>query len=219
MAMTAHEGKLYVANSGGGNIVVLDPQGTVEDVITPQVVPGEDDLRPIGIDIGPNGDIFLSDADNHRVLHLDAVGQEVAAMGSGVRDSGQYGFNTPGGLSLDSTGNLYVVDMLNYEVKKYSPTGQFLLSAGEAGDTEGTFSRPKGVAVDSDGRIFVSDTLLVAVEVFGADGSYLGFVGRRDPEDKESAPLFAAPHGLKVIGDTLYVMDRFAGLFAFRIEG
>ncbi len=219
MAMTAHQGKLYVANSGGGNVIVLDPQGTVEGVITPQVPPAERPLRPIGIAVGPGGHIFLSDPDNHRILHLDAEGQLVATLGTGKRDSGEYGFNTPGGLWLDAQGNLYVVDMLNYTVKKYSPSGQFLLSVGEAGDTEGTFSRPKAVTVDSQGRIFVSDTLLVAVEVFGSDGLYVGFVGRKNPEDKQSESLFQAPHGLKVVGDTLYVIDRFAGLFAFRLEG
>lgn len=219
MAMAAHEGKLYVANSGGGNVIVLNLQGAVERVISPQVPEGEHPLRPIGIAVAPNGHIFLSDPDNHRVLHLDGEGRLVATVGSGKRDSGEYGFNTPGGLPLDGEGNLYVVDMLNFTVKKYSPAGQFLLSVGEAGDIEATFSRPKAVAVDANGRILVSDTLLVAVQVFGADGLYGGFIGRKNPADKQSESLFQAPHGLKVIGDTLYVVDRFAGLFAFRLRG
>ncbi|HKZ51599.1 MAG TPA: NHL repeat-containing protein, partial [Dehalococcoidia bacterium] len=196
MAMTAYQGKLYVANSGGGNVIVVNPNGTVERVVAPQVAPGQRPLRPIGIAVAPNGHIFLSDPDNHRVLHLDGEGQAVSSIGSGKRDAGEYGFNTPGGLSLDAEGNLYVVDMLNYTVKKYSPSGQFLLKMGEAGDTEGTFSRPKAIVVDAGGRIFVSDTLLVAVEVFGADGIYVGFVGRKNPEDKKSESLFQAPHGL-----------------------
>jgi sugar lactone lactonase YvrE len=217
MAMTAHEGKLYVSNSGGGNIIVLDPDGSVEDVITPQISPAERSLRPIGIAITPNDYIFLSDPDNHRVLLLDEEGRLVSSLGSGTRDSGEYGFNTPGGLSLDAEGNLYVVDMLNYTVKKYSPADQFLLSVGEPGDTEGTFSRPKVVAVDGDGRIFVSDTLLVSVAVFDSDGNYLGFIGREDPEDRQSASIFQAPHGMEVADETLYVVDRFAGVFAFQL--
>lgn len=219
MAMTAHEGKLYVANSGSGNVIVLDPDGVVEDVITPQVAPAEHPLRPIGITIARNGHIFLSDPDNHRILHLDQEGRAVSTLGSGTRDSGEYGFNAPGGLSLDAQGDLYVVDMLNYAVKKYSPSGEFLLKVGEAGDTEGAFSRPKAVAVDAYGRIFVSDTLLVAVEVFNSDSVYEGFIGRVNPQEKQSESMFQAPHGLKIIGDTLYVVDRFAGLFAFRLPG
>ena len=219
MAMTAYEGKLYVANSGSGNVIVLDPDGVVEDVITPQVDPTEHPLRPIGITIARNGHIFLSDPDNHRILHLDQEGRTVSTLGSGIRDSGDYGFNAPGGLSLDAQGDLYVVDMLNYAVKKYSPSGEFLLEVGEAGDTEGAFSRPKAVAVDAYGRIFVSDTLLVAVEVFNSDSVYEGFIGRVNPQEKQSESMFQAPHGLKIVGDTLYVVDRFAGLFAFRLPG
>lgn len=217
MAITAYDGMLYVANSGGGNVIVLDPEGVVERVISPQVAPAEHPLRPIGIAVARNGHIFLSDPDNHRILHLDEEGALVSSLGSGARDSGEYGLNTPGGLSLDARGNLYVVDMLNYAMKKYSPSGKFLLQVGEAGDTEGTFSRPKAVAVDTDGRIFVSDTLQVAVEVFASDGRYAGFIGRHNPEDRRSDSIFQAPHGLKIVGDTLYVVDRFAGLFAFEL--
>ncbi len=218
MAMTVHGGQLYVANSGAGNVIVLDPEGVVEEVITPKVAPAASPLRPIGIAVGDNGDIFLSDPDNHRTLRLDEDGSLVSTIGSGTRDSGEYGFNAPAGLFLDADGNLYVVDVLNYSVKKYSPSGEFLLSIGEAGDTEGAFSRPKAVAVDAKGRLFVSDTLLVAVEVFEPDGIFAGFIGRRNAEDKRSESIFQAPHGLKIDGDTLYVVDRFAGLFALRLQ-
>jgi DNA-binding beta-propeller fold protein YncE len=218
MSLTAYEGKLYVANSGAGNIIVLTTEGVVDRVITPNVEPAERSLRPLGIVVGRDGDIFISDPDNHRVLHLDNDGGLVSTLGSGVRDSGEYGFNTPGGLFLDDKGNLYVVDILNYSVKKYSPSEKFLSSVGEAGDTEGAFSRPKAVAVDGEGRMFVSDTLLVAIEVFESDGVYLGFIGRRNPEDKQSESIFQAPHGLKIDGDTLYVVDRFGGLFALQLQ-
>lgn len=217
MAMTAHGDKLYVANSDDGNVIVLNTEGAVERVITAEVEPAERDLRPIGIAVGGDGSIYLSDPDNHRVLHLDEEGSKLSILGSATRGSGEYGFNTPGGLFLDDQGNLYVVDMLNYSIKKYSPSGEFLFSVGEAGDTDGTFSRPKAVAVDAEGRIFVSDTLLVAVEVFDAEGTYLGFIGRENPDDKESESMFMAPHGLKVVGDTLYAVDRFAGLFALHL--
>jgi DNA-binding beta-propeller fold protein YncE len=219
MAMAAHGDKLYVANSDDGNVIVLNTEGAVEGVITAEVEPAEHDLRPIGIAVGGDGSIYLSDPDNHRVLHLDKEGRQVSILGSGTRGSGEYDFNTPGGLFLDGPGNLYVVDMLNYSIKKYSPSGEFLFSVGEAGDTDGTFSRPKAVAVDAEGRIFVSDTLLVAVEVFDAEGTYLGFIGRENPDDKESGSMFMAPHGLTIVGDTLYAVDRFAGLFALRLQG
>jgi DNA-binding beta-propeller fold protein YncE len=219
MAMTAHEGKLYVANSKEGNVVVVEPDGTVERVIVPSGIAGERPLRPIGIAVTAGGDLFLSDPDNHRVLKLDGNGRLLSVLGSGGRGSGEYGFNTPGSLLLDGAGNLYVVDILNSTVKKYNPTGRFLLSIGQAGDAEGAFSRPKAVAVDGEGNIYVTDSLLTAVEVFGPTGVYRGFVGRVDPDEKESESLFRFPHGLKIVGDKLYVVDRLAGLFEFQLPG
>jgi sugar lactone lactonase YvrE len=219
MALTEHEGKLYVANSNQGTVLRVDPSGRVEDVITPQVEAGEHPLRPIGLAVAADGQIVMSDPDNHRVLRFSPSGEFLASLGSGKRDSGDYGFNTPGAVALDDEGNLYVLDMLNSSVKKYSPDGQFLLSIGGAGDTEGSFSRPKGLAVDGAGNIFVSDALMVAVQVFLPTGEYAGFIGREEPENKESDSLFQWPSGLKAVGDKLYVVDRFAGLFEFRLEG
>ena len=218
MAMTEHQGKLYIANSNEGTVLLLDPSGRVEDVITPKAQAGEHPLRPIGIAVAADGQIVLSDPDNHRVLRVSPSGELVATLGSGKRDSGDYGFNTPGAVALDGEGNLYVLDMLNSAVKKYSPDGQFLLSIGGAGDTEGSFSRPKGLAVDGVGNVFVSDALMVAVQVFLPTGEYAGFIGRQEPENKESDSLFQWPSGLKAVGGTLYVVDRFAGLFEFRLE-
>ncbi len=54
-----------------------------------------------------------------------------------------------------------------------------------------------------------------SVEEGNNRGVYLGFIGREDPTDKNSESLFQAPLGLKIEGDKLYVMDRFAGLFMF----
>jgi len=218
MALAEHQGKLYVANSNGGTVLRVDPSGQVEAVIEPQVETGEHPLRPIGIAVAADGQIVLSDPDNHRVLRLSSTGKLIASLGSGKRDSGDYGFNTPGAVALDGEGNLYVLDMLNSSVKKYSPDGQFLLSIGGAGDTEGSFSRPKGLAVDRVGNVFVSDALMVAVQVFLPTGEYAGFIGRQEPENKESDSLFQWPSGLKAVGGTLYVVDRFAGLFEFRLE-
>jgi DNA-binding beta-propeller fold protein YncE len=215
MAMASHGGKLYIANSLAGSILVVSPSGQVEKNISLQANSGEKKPRPIGVAVNEAGDILVADPDNHYLHLFSREGQVVFSLGTGKRDSGQYGFNSPGAVTADREGNWYAVDMLNYTVKKYSPSGEFLLSLGEAGDTTGTFSRPKAVAVDQVGNIYVSDGLLAAVEVFSPEGVYLGFIGREDPTDRNSESLFKAPQGLKIEGNKLYVMDRFDGLFVF----
>ena len=219
MAMASDGEYLYVANSGARQILVLTPAGEViKTTELEKVAEGDADRpRPIGIAVNPQGELLVTDADNNRLLRYDADGRLMQAIGEGGRGAGTEGFNIPAGVALDSVGNAYVVDMLSGRIVQLSPDGTFLRELGELGDSGGTFSRPKDVALDSDGNIFVSDGLLAAVEVFSPDGRYLGFIGRDKPSDPNSGSLFQAPAGLEIIGDTLYVVDRFAGMFVFRI--
>ena len=220
MAIASDGEFLYVANSGASQVLVLTPAGEVTKTIELEKVEDSDTdrPRPISIAVSPQGDLLVTDADNNRLLRYDGNGRLLKVTGEGGRGAGTDGFNTPAGVALDDRGDAYVVDMLNGRVVELSPDGTFLRQLGELGDSGGTFSRPKDVALDAEGHIFVSDGLLAAVEVFSPDGRYLGFIGREEPGDPRSVSLFQAPAGLKIDGDRLYVVDRFAGLFVFRIN-
>jgi hypothetical protein len=56
--------------------------------------------------------------------------------------------------------------------------------------------------------VYVSDEKSASVAAFGADGAYLGSIGQGQLQ---------APYGVKVKDGLLYVMDRLAGLFVFRL--
>ncbi len=211
-AMAVHDGMLYVASPQAGGVLVISPPGRIEAVIRPQVPEGQQPLKLAGIAVTDRGDIWLSDAANHRVLLINQKGEFIGVIGEGKEASGEHGFNTPGGLALDGQGNLYVVDTLNHEVKKYSPLGVYLSTI--CGDR---LSLPKAVALDENGRIYVSDDRLMSVLAFGPDGSYLGSIGRDNPADEESSSWLQVPYGLRVEGNMLYVMDRLAGLFVLQL--
>ena len=221
MAIASDDRYLYVANSGASQILVLEPSGRVAKELPLERVQPEDQAlpRPIGLAVTADGELLVSDADNHRVLRYDGDGRLLQAIGSGQRSAGDSGFNTPGGLALDGHGNIYVADILNGRVVKLSPDGDFLRQFGRLGDTAGTFSRPKDVAVDAAGNVYVSDGLLASVQVFGPAGEYLGLIGRQEPGDPDSAPLFVAPAGLTISEGRLFVVDRFASVFVFQLPG
>jgi hypothetical protein len=65
-----------------------------------------------------------------------------------------------------------------------------------AGQTFGLVSR---VAADAHDRIYVFQRKDPAVVIFDRDGSYLGAWGSGEIAD---------PHGLKIVGDTVYTIDR-----------
>ncbi len=219
MAIDTDGKRLFVANSLGAEILIMDLDGKVKKTLAlPAGVSGKA-ARPIGIAVTHDGGIVVSDANNHQVLRYDKKWNIVWRAGTGTRAGGSEGFNVPGAVALDDGGNVYVVDTLGARIVKLSPAGAYLRQFGERGDTVGKLSRPKGVAVDHDGRIFVSDGLLAAVEVFGADGGYLGLIGRRDPRKVNSTTLFVAPAGLSITPDALTVTDRYAGVLTFDLTG
>jgi DNA-binding beta-propeller fold protein YncE len=219
MAIASDDEYLYVANSGASEVLVLQPSGRVVKVLTLEKVDPKDEAppRPIGLAVTRNGDLFVSDGDNHRVLRYDGNGRLLQAIGNGKRDGGLTGFNTPAGLALGPMDTIYVVDILNGRVVRLSPDGEFLGQLGRLGDTSGTFSRPKDVAVDQASNVYVSDGLQASVQVFSPQGEYLGLIGRENPGDRNSVSLFQAPAGLTISQDKLYVVDRFAGLFVFQL--
>ena len=165
------------------------------------------------IDTTTNPDtILISDSGNARVVRLNLDGTFVSHFGIAGENDGE--FENLRGITVDSSGNIYVVDedldaswvFQESRVQKFSSSGTFLLSFGDTGSLpeDGRLVNPKGIAVQSDGDIIVSSQNAEKVQIFNSAGVFQSYFGGNGGGDGQ----FVYPHYLEVnSSDEIYVSD------------
>ena len=101
---------------------------------------------PRGTAVAPGGGLFVG-SDCHALSHMEqfnAAGALVASWGFTPRYGGP-----PNGVAIDGSGNVYVIDMGQNRVLKYTTSGAFI--AGWSGGV-----MPVDVAVDGSGDVYVA---------------------------------------------------------------
>ncbi len=69
-------------------------------------------------------------------------------------------------MAVDSSGNVYVSDIGNSRIQKFTSTGTFITKWGSGGSGDGQFYYPFGVTVDSSGNVYVADTFNNRIQKF-----------------------------------------------------
>lgn len=116
----------------------------------------------------------------------------------------EYLFDTPGGVSVDAGGNIYVGDTGNNRIRKLNSAGEPVLDWGSAGSGEGEFSAPDFVAVDQAGYLYVADKGNFRIQKFTLDGAFVTAWG----SEGTGAGQFKRPRGIAIDQDGyVYVAD------------
>ncbi len=202
LSVDSSKGLLYVADSSNNRVQVFKTDGAFVKTIDLNQDASKKNPRPIGIAVNKEGNIYVADADNNLVRVFSAQGKPLFKFGGFGAGDGQ--LCVPVGIDVDEQNKVYVVDMNNSRVQIFDSDGKFLLKMGSAGDAKGNFGRPKDVVVDKKGNIFVSDGASLVVQIFDKQGAFLNVIGA----EKEEILQFAAPFGLAINNNYLYVTDR-----------
>ena len=120
----------------------------------------------------------------------------------GSRGTGDGQFSAPQGVAVDSSNNVYVVDVNNDRVQKFNSNGNFITKWGSAGTGHGQFDVPEDVAVDLSNNVYVVDTS--KIQKFNSNGNFITIWGSRGTGDGQ----FDHARGIDVdTSNNVYVAD------------
>lgn len=115
--------------------------------------------QPGGLAVGQEGQIYVSDVENHRILHITATGVVTVLTGSGQAGwqdgpAEQARFERPQDLLLTPQGGLLVADTGNRCLRHISPQGQ-VSTLKTTADLK--LQGPQSLALGNHSELFLSD--------------------------------------------------------------
>jgi DNA-binding beta-propeller fold protein YncE len=124
-----------------------------------------------GIDVGPDGLVYVAGTWGERIDVFEADGTFVRGWNAG---------GLPYGIAVAPTGDVYLADTGADQVQEFSPTGSLVRSWGSSGGRAGRFYTPTGIAVGPEGDVYVADAAeeypdqrTARVQKFTPDGRFL----------------------------------------------
>lgn len=181
MALDAQD-NLYVVDSGNHRISVFDKNGNfLRKFGSRGSGPGQfaGDMRGIAINKA-KGWLYVVDGEGNKISKFDLQGKFISKWGSEGFGPGQF---ADGGreATVDNAGNLWVGDMPNFRMQKFSANGAFQAAYPSPAKEPplGGFNAPRGVGVAKDGTVAVSDTYNWRIQTFTPAGAVIKEWGRR----------------------------------------
>ena len=126
---------------------------------------------PFNVEIGNQGEIYVSDWGNYRVQVFDSNLNYIAEWV--MYGTEEPHFRSPRGIAIDVEGNIIVAVTGTNLIHKYSPTYEFLMGWGTKPTIPGQFYWPHDIVVDNSGNIYVADTYNRCIQKFNSYGVFL----------------------------------------------
>lgn len=168
---------------------------------------------PFGVAVDKRGNLFISDAgqcNRIREIHTDGKVETIAGSTEGFADgtAAQAEFNTPSGIVIDTSGNIFIADTSNNRIRKIDNDRKVttLAGSGNAGFKDGVgseadFDGPIGIAIDRRGVVIVADAYNDRIRKIAEDGRVTTIAGLDTPgfsDGDSSSAQFNTPSGVAI---------------------
>jgi sugar lactone lactonase YvrE len=229
-------GRLWVTDNERHTVIRITPTGEVTTVAGAADHPGVTDgasaaarlYGPTGIARDGAGCLYVSDNGTNVIRRISPAGDVSTLAGrageSGAADGAGANarFNSPHGLAIDRTGNLYVADTDNHLIRKISTRGAVSTLAGAPGQSgaedgagpHARFKSPLGVAIDRNGTLYVADSGNHTVRTISTEGVVAtlagdaGAQGYASRDGTGTGAHFRSPQSIAVDNDgNVYVTE------------
>jgi DNA-binding beta-propeller fold protein YncE len=204
------QGRVVITDMSRRAVFVFDPNAG-ELQVWDRAVGARGFVGPTAAVPGPDGQLYVSDADLGVVVRLDAKGTPAGTLGKGV-------LKRPTGMARDAErGVLYVADTRAHDIKLFADDGRLLSTLGHRGEGDGEFNGPTHLAF-AQGKLYVTDTLNARIQVFERDSALpLRKIGQRGLY----VGNLVRPKGVAVDGEgNVYVVEGYHDyVLVFNAEG
>jgi DNA-binding beta-propeller fold protein YncE/4-amino-4-deoxy-L-arabinose transferase-like glycosyltransferase len=140
-------------------------------------------LDPHGLAVDQDGNVYIADSGNARVLKFDPAGRLLLTFGN--RGTGDAQFDQPWALAFDRAQNLYVLDAMTGQIQRFDRDGRFQARFG----AEVGMFRPRGLAIGPGDELLVADTGHDRIIGLSPDGQLRFILGK--PQAQISQPTSA----------------------------
>ena len=223
-------GNVYVADTSNHTIRKITPSGEVTTFAGTGTIGNVDGngsaasfYFPFGIAVDGSGNVYVTEQGNHKIRKITPNGDVTTVAGTGSQgntdgNGTSASFDTPAGIAVDDSGNVFVADQNNHKIRKIAPNGDVTTVAGSGsqGNTDGNgtsanFNFPRGIAIGASGNVFVADQGNHIIRKIAPNADVTTVAGTGSPGNMDgngTSASFNNPIGVAVDDSgNIYVVD------------
>jgi sugar lactone lactonase YvrE len=214
-------GNFYIADTNNNLIRKVTTSGAISTIagggiLNDGIATNTQLNSPFGVAVDNSGNVYIADTTNNIIRKVTTAGAISTIAGGGSLNDGiatNTQLITPRGVAADSSGNIYIADTGNHNIRKVTPAGAISTIAGGGSLNDGIatntqLSSPSGIAADSNGNIYIADSGNQVIRKVTPAGSINTIAGTLGSTGGPFTQNLNNPSGVAVDGNgNVYIAD------------